>query len=634
MLKKILTSIKSDQNKPKENAHQEIAPASKKAAKSTINLHIVDYIHYYIDLKHAPFYAIMVSGPWGTGKTHLVKKTLKDLLGNNQYIYVSVYGISHPEEIDLALLHAIYPLLSGKTGKIAGKTGKAILKYLRLDNIIKADDFLSNNEQRIYVFDDIERSTMAPESILGYINELVEHDGCKVIIIANEEKLLKKESYAETREKLIGRTLEVLPDTELITEHLIENIDSPKAKAALKTNSKLIELIFKEAGTNSFRVLQQTIWDFESLANCLSDEHLENKDGISSILKLFLAIALEFKAGELTKEDIATRPDNLVARLRLQNPKYKEQLCKIEKSNNRFSEVDIYDSTLNNEILSDILTKGKINKENLITHINTTTHFSKNQVEPAWRTLWHAHERDDEKVDRALTEVNRQLENGEIEDLGIILHITGIKLWLSDIGRVTESRAEIISSAKSYADNLYNRKLIQPLPESPYSTELFHGAYGLGIHEHDSQELKDFLDHYKNLSTQAKIDKYPEQAAKLLEEMEENVGLFYRRLNVTNSEDNIYATTPILAYIDPKIFCDKVINLPPDSRSSALAAINCRHNLNYKDSPIEIETSWISEVFKELSKAANGLSATQKWGLLNSVRHYLEPLVIKNQPEQ
>lgn len=634
MLKKLLRSITGGSATPEDETKQEPAPETKKIVKGTVNSHIFDYVNYYINLSQTPFYAVMISGSWGVGKTHLVKRILKECLADKQYIYVSVYGTSKPEEIDLALLQAIYPLLSGKTGKVAGKTGKAILKYLRLDNIINAEDFLSNNKQRIYVFDDIERSAIPPSAILGYINELVEHDGSKVIIIANEEKLLDIENYATTREKLIGRTLEVQPDTELITEHLIDNIKSKKAKATAEKNNKLIELIFKEAKTKSFRVLQQAIWDFESLADCLSEEHLENEEGMSSILKLFLAVALEFKAGELTKEDIESRPNLLVASLRFKDNAKKETELNIEKSNKRFSEVNIYDSILSNQILSDILTKGKINKEQLIEHINTNEHYVKNQQEAAWRTLWYAHERDDEKVENALSELNSQLENGEIEDLGIILHITGIKLWLSDIGRITESREEILSNAKSYANDLYNRKLIQPLPENHFSTELFQGCYGLGIHQYDSQELKELIEHYKELSNQAKIDEYPKQAEMLLEEMEQNTGLFYRRLNHTNSGDTIYANTPILSYIDPVIFCEKVIRLPPNSRSFALAAINYRHKSTRKDDPIKIEMSWISDVFNELSKSANSLSATQRWGLLNSIRHYLEPLIKENQPDR
>lgn len=632
MLKNLLKSIRKNSTELENKAQQEPSPACEKIVKDSINSHIVEYINYYTTLNHPPFYAIMVSGPWGVGKTHLIKKALKEYLDENQYIYVSVYGTSKLEEIDLALLQAIYPLLSGTTGKIAGKAGKAILKYLRLDNTIKAEDFLNNNKQRIYVFDDIERSTIPASSILGYINELVEHDGSKVIIVANEEKLLKKENYAETREKLIGRTLEVQPDTEFITEHLIESINSAKAKFTAEKNKKLIELIFKEAKTKSFRVLQQAIWDFEKIANCLNEEHLESEEGMSSILKLLLAIALEFKAGELTKEDIESRPNSIVMSLRSQNKDKKDNELNIEKSNKRFSEVNIYDSILSNQILSDILTKGIVNKENLIDHINTNIYYTKNQQEAAWRTLWYAHERDDEKVESALSEVNRQLEHGEIEDFGVLIHLLGIKLWLSDIGGITESREEILSSAKSYADDLYKRKLIQQLPESPFSTDLFQGCYGLGIHQYDSQELKEFIDYYKSLSTKAKIDDYPKQAEKLLEEIEENIGLFYRRLNHTNSEDTIYATTPILLYIDPAVFCEKIIRLPPSSRSTALAAINCRHKSNRKDDPIYTEMSWVSDVVNELYKASDRLSATQKWGLISSIKHYLEPLVTENKP--
>ena len=44
---------------------------------------------------------------------------------------------------------------------------------------------------------------------LGYINEFVEHEGRKVIIVTNEQEIKDKEEYARRREKLIGKTFEV-----------------------------------------------------------------------------------------------------------------------------------------------------------------------------------------------------------------------------------------------------------------------------------------------------------------------------------------------------------------------------------------------------------------------------------------
>jgi GTPase SAR1 family protein len=76
------------------------------AAKS--NKHGWDYLTYYLGLKHAPGFAVLVSGPWGVGKTYLLKAFLKEEFGEEtaNYVYVSLYGLSSIEEIDDALFQA------------------------------------------------------------------------------------------------------------------------------------------------------------------------------------------------------------------------------------------------------------------------------------------------------------------------------------------------------------------------------------------------------------------------------------------------------------------------------------------------------------------------------------------------
>jgi len=41
------------------------------------NKHVWDYLEYYLRLGHAPGFAVLVSGPWGVGKTYLMKAFLK-----------------------------------------------------------------------------------------------------------------------------------------------------------------------------------------------------------------------------------------------------------------------------------------------------------------------------------------------------------------------------------------------------------------------------------------------------------------------------------------------------------------------------------------------------------------------------
>jgi len=179
------------------------------------NRHVIEYLTYYASLPHSPNYAVMLSGPWGVGKTHLVKKFLEGLnkVGKKP-VYVSLYGLSTIDEIDQALFQAIYPVLGHKATKIGARLTKTVLGRFGINPNFRLDELLNKFTADLYVFDDLERCEAPINTTLGYINDFVEHEGCKVVVIGNETELSSREGYAKRREKLIGKTLEVQSDFE------------------------------------------------------------------------------------------------------------------------------------------------------------------------------------------------------------------------------------------------------------------------------------------------------------------------------------------------------------------------------------------------------------------------------------
>ena len=95
--------------------------------------------------------AIMLTGDWGTGKSHYIQNTLKPYLekeenGNHQCIVVSLYGIKSTVEISKAIyLECRAKWIGEKTeGKAAGKIiAKTVLKGVT--QLFGVD--LSQNEQ-------------------------------------------------------------------------------------------------------------------------------------------------------------------------------------------------------------------------------------------------------------------------------------------------------------------------------------------------------------------------------------------------------------------------------------------------------------------------------------------------------
>jgi len=185
------------------------------------NQHVRDFLTYYSQFPQSPGYAVLLNGPWGAGKTFLIKGMIKELLPEkSQSAYVSLFGVSSVDEIDAALLQAVYPVLSWKSTRLAGKVAKAALKFFNADPELKPSDVLDHSKLELIVFDDLERVEMSINEVLGYLNGFVEHDGKKVVIVANLAP--RKLRGIESRGMIVAASL---PDGPPVLAGFLENIE-------------------------------------------------------------------------------------------------------------------------------------------------------------------------------------------------------------------------------------------------------------------------------------------------------------------------------------------------------------------------------------------------------------------------
>ena len=171
---------------------------------------ICDYINKpYTD------YAVMLNGEWGSGKTYFWNNKLRDRLESltnsegKKYktIYMSLYGINSLEEISKKIFIETNPNMSKALKKIAdsNKQGNVVPEYVKtgldMANLFGSLNIgnekidyskLFSTKDKILCFDDLERANVDVIDILGYINNFVEHDGIKTIVICNEKELATK----------------------------------------------------------------------------------------------------------------------------------------------------------------------------------------------------------------------------------------------------------------------------------------------------------------------------------------------------------------------------------------------------------------------------------------------------------
>lgn len=588
------------------------------------NKHVWDYLLYYLGITHAPGFAVLLSGPWGVGKTYLLKAFLKERFTDAaDYVYVSLYGLSTIEEIDDALFQAAFPALTGTAAKVAGRVAKAGLKFLKVDpgdwNI---KEFLNKFDAKVYVFDDLERCEAPINKVLGYINQFVEHGGAKVIILANEKEIGANEDYVRRREKLIGKTLQVTSVFDEAFMHFALNIDDTGARDLVKNNVAEIATIYALSTLNNLRILQQTMWDFERFYAALLPEHQTNKDAMVTLLRLLFVLSFEFKAARITEDDILSgRGMAAMVRASIAKDKVKTPIM---LSSDRYPAVDINDSILSSELLVDYLVRGIVDSSAIRSELNASRFFIKVADEQPWRTVWHWMERSDVEFNAALTKMNEQFEKREFTKDGEILHVFGLRLFLSDRGILPISRAEVVAQGKQYLDEVYAMKALELPPAGEFSEIRFQGWGGLGIHENDTAEYKELF-HYLTAKTQRSVeDTYPQKAINLLSEMTSDVGSFYRHVSLTHDDSDQYIRAPVLARLAVDDFVNAFLSLHPNAQHVVMMALKGRYEHGQLDRDLTEEKPWILSVRNVLEKRLPTLSQISQYRLRKNIDWYLQ----------
>ena len=333
---------------------------------------ILDYVRSdYTD------YAIMINGEWGSGKTHFwnnkIKKKIESMqLNGKRYttIYMSLYGISNLEEISKKIFIETTQLMDKNLRKFMqangqttipeyAKTGLDMANFFGVtQNGDKVDyaDFFSTDD-KVLCFDDLERANVDVIDILGYINNFVEHDHIKTIIICNEKELSTKlkssnlemktfiatylldkqgelnkadkpmvekirdkiehvfdkaNDYERIKEKLIGETFEYAPKFDYIINGILLRYENdPDLIRFLRENTRLIIATFERSGTRNLRILKHSLNDFKKIFNMVNKSYPNTSNRVMQTMLIFtIAISFEIKAGKITKDKFVNIKDN------------------------------------------------------------------------------------------------------------------------------------------------------------------------------------------------------------------------------------------------------------------------------------------------------------------------------------
>lgn len=222
------------------------------------------YIKHYMK-KDRTRSAILLNGKWGTGKSYFIENCLfpflsKEENGEYQSVVVSLYGVSTLTEVSQSLFLQLFtPKAEG-----LGEKGKRIARPMvaggsfLLQTIVKSGashfnvdladprqlfDALQESiklENHLVVFEDIERANVKLSEFMGYVNNLVEHNNAKVLLIANESEI-KEDDYFRAKEKTISDTLDFECDLTQAMKTIIDSFDDVSLSGF--ANEKMIKQI-------------------------------------------------------------------------------------------------------------------------------------------------------------------------------------------------------------------------------------------------------------------------------------------------------------------------------------------------------------------------------------------------------
>lgn len=222
----------------------------------TINKMIVDYLKL-----PDPSVSLMISGPWGAGKTHYLvsqKRTIEQASGK-RLAFVSVAGLSTRAELDQALFAAYAPWLFKGQTQAAAPLLKAAVRFIKLEpkDFTFAADFSADKDA--VVLDDVDRFHGDIRVLIGFIVDLVDQSRLHTLLIASEKNIRQAKEFAELKEKIVGVTVHIQADVDARLDEFINAVISIPVRACLQAHRSDLSSAAASWGVGNLRSLKHAV---------------------------------------------------------------------------------------------------------------------------------------------------------------------------------------------------------------------------------------------------------------------------------------------------------------------------------------------------------------------------------------
>ena len=565
---------------------------------------ILDYVRSdYTD------YAIMINGEWGSGKTYFwnnqVKKKIESLKLNGKKfttIYMSLYGISNLEEISKKIFMETSQLMDRNLRKYMSANGQTTIPEYAKTGIDMANFFgngsnggkldyeeFFSTDDKVLCFDDLERANVDVIDILGYINNFVEHDHIKTIIICNEKELstkiknsnlemktfiatylLDKQGelnksdkpmvekiqekiehvfdkaidYERIKEKLVGETFEYAPQFDYIINGILMRFENNRELIRfLRENTELIISTFKKSGTRNLRILKHALNDFNKIYEEVNKFFPNTNNRVMQTMLIFtIAVSFEIKAGKITKEKFKNIKDNeeyksilVSSRVLMDNRQFyiKEfdgnYYYNFKADYRFFKFIEYYVRT---RIFDMKLFKSEMEEVNASPKEKKIPAYKKILVEEYWKVQ-------DDQFGKIVDEILEDVKKGELELIDIV-KLFEYFVYFSKSGLIQND----IPTLKTVFLNGMNLASLH----SKYCSNVEEELGKVVIRDEDKyseEDLSEVMFRFNELNNQLLEKEYREKADEIFKYIPMKMEQFYERFDKECSD------IPILKYYDP-----------------------------------------------------------------------------------
>lgn len=621
------------------SSETKVEPKIADTPQVSANSHIRDFILEYCFCDVPPQYAVLIKGPWGSGKSWFVTRVIQDIRNKGgKELYVSLYGLTTFEAIEYEFFRQLHPVLSHKGMALTGRVLKGALRAtlkIDLDGDGKSDgsispsvpdvklpEYLTQTSGLVLIFDDVERCSIKLPDLLGYINHFVEHQDYKVILVANEAVFDNDSKYAHIKEKLVGKTFEIAHEIDSALDHFIRESG---AESFFEPHRELIKTTHAQSHYGNLRHLRQAIMDFSRLEKRLDSDVTDSSELMAHLLKIFLIFTIETRHGGMSATEISRIPSRWLAHRfsrtdgKDEEPTRESIMLDLLK---KYESFDADDLLLDSVVWVDILAKSFIDAKEITSQLKRSRYLV-SESSPNWVKLWNFQKYTDAEFTALAQDVWHELEAAEFESVDILKHVVGLFIFFSHNGLFNKQIREVDDAAKACVRRMRTAGRFDERSSPGFREN--ESALGLGFYSNDKDEFIAFCDYVSRQTDEAYVGTLSSRGQKLLTLLPDKPMEFSQALYHSNSDGSTFYNVPILTHIDPEAFVNVLCALTPDGMYDATRFLKERYKSHVTMESLLSEQHWLLAVKNILEqKLVSNRGTLSSFGLSNVLAHALQ----------